>query len=211
MLKTVTFAAAAFVSAIVIAGPAAAQTAASSSSWIGGKMDTSLYIGGNVGQSRFRTTCDGVPVSCDDKDVGWRAFAGYQFHRNFAVEAGYFNLGEASANGVIGGAAVSAEGKVRGWELLGVVTFPVWQQLSLFAKAGVARTRVSVSGAVAGFGTVVAARDNSTDFTYGLGAEYALTRNIGARLEWQRYDSVGGDNTDKDDLDLFSLGLLYRF
>jgi hypothetical protein len=45
----------------------------------------------------LRTTCDGVPVSCDGKDKGWRLFAGSQFHRNFAVEAGYFNIGEASS------------------------------------------------------------------------------------------------------------------
>src|SRR5688572_23398817 len=65
--------------------------------WMGGTMDTNFYIGANVGQSRFRSSCDGVPVPCDDKDVAWKAYAGYQFHPNFAVEGGYFNLGNTSA------------------------------------------------------------------------------------------------------------------
>ena len=192
--------------AVSAAVPAYAQGAPGP--WMGGRMDTSLYLGGNVGQSRFRTACDDVAVSCDDKDTGWRAYVGYQFHPNFAIEAGHFNLGEASASG--GG--LSATAKVRGWEAVGVAMIPVWQQqLSLFAKAGVARTRVSIDGAVAGFGTVISAKENSTDFTFGLGALYLFTRNFGARLEWQRYDDVGGDATGKDDLDLFSIGLMYRF
>jgi OOP family OmpA-OmpF porin len=207
MLKTVTqgFTAALLAFALVAVAPSYGQTARSPGPWMGGRMDTNLYLGANVGQSRFRTSCDDVPASCDDKDVGWRFFAGYQFHRNFAVEGGYFQLGEATASG--GG--ISAEAKVRGLELLGVAIFPVMDQLSLFAKAGVARSRVSVSGS--GFGVAASAKDNSTDFTFGLGAQYLFTRNFGARLEWQRYDAVGGDNTGKDDLDLFSLGVLYRF
>lgn len=151
------------------------------------------------------------PVSCDDKDAGWRLYGGYQFHPNIAVEAGYFNLGKASASGTIGGVSASAEAKVSGWELLGVAMFPVMNQLSLFAKAGVARSRVSASGSVAGFGTVTSAKDRSTDFTFGGGAQYAFAPNIAARLEWQRYDDVGAENTGKDDLDLFSLGVLFKF
>ena len=202
----VTFAAAA-------AAPCYAQSSAPSTSWMGGRMDTNLYIGGNVGQTRFSTSCDGVPVSCDDKDTGGKIFAGYQFHPNFAVEAGHFRLGDATATGIVGGVPVSVEANVRGWELVGVARIPVWQQLSLFGKAGVARSRVSVIGTAAVGGSLftVAAKENSTDFTFGAGAEYAFTRNIAARAEWQRYDSVGGGSTGKDDLDFFSAGLLYRF
>ncbi|HYC45017.1 MAG TPA: outer membrane beta-barrel protein [Burkholderiales bacterium] len=188
--------------AVAGAGPAYAQT---SSTWMGGRMDTSLYIGGNVGQSMYRHTCDSVPVSCDDKDIGWRVFAGWRFHPNFALETGFFHLGEASASGF----GITADAKVRGWELVGVASIPVWQQLSLFAKAGYARSRVSVNGF--GAGLAVSARENSNDFTYGVGAEYAVARNLGARLEWQRYDGVGGSTTGKDDIDLLSLGVLYRF
>ena len=37
------------------------------------------------------------------------------------------------------------------------------------------------------------------------------TPNLGARLEWQRYQSVGGDNTGKENIDVFSIGALYSF
>lgn len=184
--------------ACLSAGPASAQ-------WMGGRMDTNLYIGGNVGQSVFSKTCDNIPVDCDDKDLGWKVFAGYQFHRNIAVEAGYFDLGKASAGGLVGGALVSADAKVRGFELVGVGILPINQAISVFGKLGFSRSRVSVSG------TGGSASENSTDFTFGLGGQYLFTPNLGARLEWQRYDGVGGNTTGKDDIDLFSLGLLYRF
>lgn len=184
--------------ALFAATPGYAQTGG----WMGGRMDTNLYIGANVGQSRFSSSCENVPVSCDDKDTGWKAFAGYRFHRNVAVEAGYFDLGRASA----AGGGVFAEAKVRGWELAGLAIFPVVDRLDVYARLGMARSRVSVS-ATTGFGV----SDNSTDVTYGLGAQYSLARNLGVRAEWQRYDSVGGDNTGKDDIDLFSVGVLFKF
>jgi len=174
---------------------------AQSGGWMGGRMDTNLYLGANAGQSRFSKSCDNVPVSCDDKDTGWKAFAGYRFHPNVAVEAGYFDLGRASA----GGGGVFAEAKVRGWELTGLAIFPVVDRFDVYARLGVSRSRVSISG------TGGSVSDNSTDVTFGLGAQYSLARNLGIRAEWQRYDGIGGDNTGKDDLDLFSIGVLFKF
>lgn len=186
--------------------------AQSRSGWIG-RMDTNLYIGGNVGQAQYRTSCDNVPVSCDDNDLGWRAFAGWQFHRNFAIEGGYFDLGKAEARGFVGAVEANAGAKVHGWELLAVGLLPLNPQFSLFAKAGVARTRVNVSGSAALGSTTLStsSSDTSTDFTFGVGAQYLFTPHLGARLEWQRYNDVGGGNTGKDDIDLFSGGLMYRF
>lgn len=215
MFKVLQHGSLAIVAALVVgaATPSHAQSGRGPTGWMGGTLDTNLYIGGNVGQARYRNACEGAGIPCDEKDTGFRVFAGYKFHRNLAVETGYFDLGKASASGAIGGGVVSAELKARGWELLGVMTVPVWQQLSLLAKAGVARTRLSATGtaAVGGVAFAASAKENSTDFTYGLGVEYAFTPNIGARLEWQRYDGVGGDTTGKGDIDLFSAGLLYRF
>ena len=43
-----------------------------------------------------------------------------------------------------------------------------------------------------------------------LGAELRLGP-LGVRAEWQRYANVGGASTGEDDLDVFSLGVLFRF
>src|SRR3954467_10471470 len=61
---------------------------------------SSAYVGGSIGQSKFKDACSGNPpgVSCDDKDTAWRIFGGYQFSPNFAAELGYHDLGEAKAS-----------------------------------------------------------------------------------------------------------------
>ena len=45
------------------------------------------YIGGALGQSKFKGDC-GIP-NCDTKDTSFRLFGGYQFTPNIAAELGY--------------------------------------------------------------------------------------------------------------------------
>ncbi len=66
------------------------------------------YLGGNIGQSRSHFDEAGITrslqgptltttsITSDDKDVGYKLFLGYQFHRDFALEGGYFDLGKFS-------------------------------------------------------------------------------------------------------------------
>ena len=178
-----------------------------------GRIDTSLYLGGAVGATHFRSSCNDVTVSCDDKDTGWKLFAGWQFARNFAIEGGYTDLGKVTANGLVGGVAVDAEGKARLFEIVAVALFPIYREFSIYGKIGGyrAKTDVSVTGAVPGFRQTISANDHNTDVTFGAGVKYSFTPNLGARLEWQRYHKVGGDNTGTENIDLFSLGLLYNF
>jgi OmpA-OmpF porin, OOP family len=178
-----------------------------------GRMDTGLYLGGAVGASRFKDGCDNVPVSCDRTDTAWKAFAGYQFTRYIGIEGGYVDMGKITADGVTGGVFVDANAKVRGVELVGVGTYPINDKFAVYGKLGAIRSRVSVSatGVVPGFASTVSQSSRSTDFTFGVGARYFLTPNLGARVEWQRYQNVGNSSIGTDDIDVLSLGLLYAF
>ena len=74
--------------------------------------DSGFYAGLSLGQSSMTDACTGLPagVSCDDKDSAWKIFGGYQFSRNFALELGYANLGEAKASG--GGVSAAPDATV---------------------------------------------------------------------------------------------------
>src|SRR5256885_17262477 len=78
-------------SAAAFAAPAMAQMRAPSLS--------SAYIGGSLGQSKFKVDCGG----CDTKDTAFRLFGGYQFNRNIAAELGYTDLGKLGGTGGVGG------------------------------------------------------------------------------------------------------------
>lgn len=177
--------------------------------------DAGFYAGIGVGRSELKDACAGITISCDDTDTGWKLFGGYQFNKYLGAELGYVDLGKATASGTILGVAVSATAKAKGWEFLGVGTLPIADKFSVYGKAGLFRWDVDVSatGVVPGFAPVaVGASDKGTDFTYGIGLKYDFTKSIGARVEWQRYKDVGNDaTTGKSDVDLLSLGIVFKF
>lgn len=130
----------------------------------------------------------------DDEESVWRVLGGYQVHRNLAVELGYTDLGDMT----VGGRPAEA----NAWELVGVGLFPLNESFSLLGKLGAYRGEAEGGGL----------RETRTDLTYGLGAEYNMNRNLGLRLEWQRYtDFGGGAFGSRADQDILSLGAIYRF
>jgi OOP family OmpA-OmpF porin len=165
------------------------------------KQDAGFYVGASVGQAKDREFCGDARsvgfTGCDDKEIAWKLHGGYQFNQNLGVELGYVNFGkfEATAPGVTGSV------KARAVELLGIGSFPVWQQFSVYGKFGFFRWDADAE--VAGGGLVLRGGDKGTDLTYGVGASYAFNPNIAVRLDWQRYTDV--------DVNILSLGVLYKF
>ena len=121
-------------------------------------------------------------VASED-DTGFKIFGGYQFHRNVAAELGYGLLFDKGAS------------ERTSLEAVAVGMFPLANQFSIIGKLGLAMLEVEGPGA----------SSDDTELTYGIGVQYDLTRNLGFRLQWQRY------NTDPDDVDFLSIGAVWRF
>jgi OmpA-OmpF porin, OOP family len=160
--------------------------------------DGGFYLGGALGQSRFKEWCDVPLASCEDTDTAWKLLGGYRINRYFAAEATYVDWGEATASNAIGAQALARQ---HSYGLAAVGTLPLAERFELFAKAGFLITEQETeSRNVATPRTV--SRDE-TEFHYGLGAKYAFTRNWALRGEWE--------NTDKLKVELLSIGVEYRF
>lgn len=152
-------------------------------------------------------------IADDDRDTGYKVFGGYQFNKNFAVEGGYFDLGKFNfAATTVPAGTLTGNFRVRGLNLDAVGILPITAQFSAFGRVGVqyAKTRDSFAGT----GAVVVANANrserDTNYKYGLGMQYDFTPSLGMRVEAERYrinDAVQG----KDNIDLVSVGLVYRF
>lgn len=194
--------------AAALAVPAAAQ----------GKDESGIYLGGSLGYSQYKDTCKNLFIPCDDQDAAWRFFGGYQFNRNWALELGYGDFGEAQGTGAIpAGGNATFRTHSYGFDLTGIGNLYLTQRLSLFGRLGAYMGRTTRDIEFTNFPNVHEAKTNS-GFTYGAGLGYNLGR-FGVRAEWQRYDNIGtnqnsgieGGPSGTDQVDVFSLALLFRF
>lgn len=183
------------------------------------------YIGGNIGESRAKIDDDRITdqllgiglassISDDKRDTGYKLFGGYQYNKHFAVEAGYFDLGKFSYTATtVPAGTLNGEIKLSGWNLDAVGMWPMSEKFSAFGRVGMnyaqAKDTFGSTGAVP---TPTDPNPSKTELNYkaGLGIQYDFNKSLGMRLEAERYrinDAVG----NQGDVDLYSIGLVYRF
>lgn len=187
--------------------------------------DSAWYIGGNVGPSKavidderitnslMGSGARSVSIVDDDRDRGFKIYGGYQVNKYIALEGGYFDLGrfDFTATTVPAG-TLNGSIKLRGVNLDLVGTVPITERFSAFGRIGVnhaqARDTFSGTGSVQVLNPNPSKRD--TNLKVGLGVQYAFTDSLAMRAEVERYrinDAVG----NKGDVDLVSVGLVYKF
>jgi OOP family OmpA-OmpF porin len=189
-----------------------------------------FYFGGNVGPSMTSVNTAGIDASvratglvtnstttADETETGYKLYGGYRFHPNFAVEAGYFNLGTFGFTTLTTGPAATLSGRAKSdngfnVDLVGFIS--VSEELSWFARIGVQTSKTSVS--LVGIGPAgtasISTSETATNFKFGSGFEYFFSKNIGVRAEYERYRVPGGiSDGNKVELDLLSAGVVVRF
>lgn len=187
--------------------------------------DATWYAGANVGQSRAKIDDARISASLlgsgfasttiadDDSSTGFKLFGGYQFNRNFALEGGYFDLGKFGFRATtVPAGTLDGRIRLRGVNLDLVGRLPVTDKFSVFGRVGVnyadARDNFSGTGAVRVLDPNP--RKHDANVKFGVGLQYDFTEALSMRAEAERYrinDAVG----NKGDVDLFSVGLVYRF
>lgn len=166
--------------------------------------DAGFYGGLGLGRSATDLEAGSLGAVTDERDGAWKAFGGYQFNRIFAIEAGYYDLGRASAASTAGSATFDS----TALQVSAVGTLPLTSQLGLLGKVGVARTDTDVIGTV---GAPFSTSDKETNPSYGLGLRYDATKTFGLRGEWERFQIGGAGIAGKSDVDLFTISGIYRF
>jgi opacity protein-like surface antigen len=169
----------------------------------------------------------------DDKDNAWKAFAGYRLNPILAVELNYADLGKHTlVTSLAGGdppqpAAIAIERKVSGFGADLLVSAPLGPRVSMFGRAGAFRTDLKATASLSGNivftngapgETSRSTKQHETVFRYGVGADLALWRNGGLRLEWERYNKIGkafcvgcSGTTGEADTDVVSIGAVFHF
>jgi OOP family OmpA-OmpF porin len=166
-----------------------------------------FYIGGSVGRSDADDS-NAVPDlitsgSADGTDTGFKIFGGYQFNPYFGLELAWVDLGTAKYSGSFAGFPVTGGTvKTQGFNFSAVGTYPFGSGFAVFGKIGAFAWESKQNDVTAGI--PFSNKENGGDVSFGIGASYDITKNIGIRAEWERFKAVG-------DIDLLSVGLVYKF
>lgn len=168
--------------------------------------DIGWYVGGSLGQTKFKEWCTGsapgvIITSCEDSDTGMKALGGYQFNRHFALEGTIIYWGEASATASTSNVRrATIENSSVGGAAVGIL--PLGERSELFGKLGFVRTSQELTRSLATGGSVAIDGDD-TETHYGIGVKFKLTPQLRLRAEWER--------TDKLEVEMLSIGVEYRF
>lgn len=182
------------------------------------------YVGANFGRSAATIDDERITSSLlargftttsivdDDRDTGYKVFGGYRINRNFAIEGGYFNLGQFGYTATTEPpGTLIGDIKLQGVNLDVLGILPFTEKFSAFARVGVIYAEAKDTFAGTGFVNVLDPNPSkrNTNYKFGVGLQYDFTEKVGMRAEVERYridDAVG----NKGDIDLASIGLVVR-
>jgi OOP family OmpA-OmpF porin len=187
--------------------------------------ETGWYGGASIGQTSAKVDRGRVisqlqgsgftTVSMNDsnRDSGNKVFAGYRVSKNFALEGGYFDLGRFGFNSItLPAGTFNGNIKIKGVNLDAIGMLSITEQLSVFGRFGLnyAQVRDSFTSTGGVVLTNLSPGINKINYKFGSGFQFAFTKALSVRAEVERYridDAVG----NKGDIDMFSLGMIYRF
>jgi OmpA-OmpF porin, OOP family len=146
-------------------------------------------FGINAGGAKYDRDCSG---SCDDKDTGFKVYAGGKFRDWLGLEVSYLDLGSAQFNGT--------SEHARGLNVSAVLGIPLGGSSSIFAKGGATYGRLTFGGD----------RETGWEPSVGLGAAIGINRNWQVRVDWDRlrFEAPG---SGKDNVNMVSAGLQFRY
>lgn len=177
--------------------------------------ESGIYVGaqGGWGITHWKDVNSDDDSSIDN-DNGFvaRGFLGFDINRYFALEAGYtyfFNRAKIKS-----GSTESFKIDTSAIDLMFKGKLPVVDNFDLYAKLGASYLMSNVKKSFDGNDpTGLDGKHNNFNVAYGAGADYYITPNVIANVEWLRFNG----NLKQDVkhyqpyTDAFLLGLRYKF
>ncbi len=183
------------------------------------------YAGAGVGRSDVKRASSWTQVTganllarglvsstvIESHGTAWKLFGGYQFNENLAVEGGYHDLGRLKGLTVITAPASTLAGR---WDAYAasvavVGSYPVVNRFAVFAKGGLALSRLTVDVPAPALYSPSATRVQPL---LGVGVKFDFMKSFGVRGEFERFNNVGdGSTTGQSAVNVWSVSAQYRF
>ena len=160
-------------------------------------------------------------VTSEEGSFAYKAFFGYRFHPNFALEGYYANFGsfwfQRNFTSPFGGTA-KADVDSSGWGIDALGIFPLPRNWSLFSRLGgfysTTKTTYTSTGTVTfAPGTNLHPERKEWNFKVGFGGQYDINRNLAVRAEIETYFDIGNNQTTGGEVNItmLSISMVGRF
>lgn len=155
----------------------------------------------------WATFDNAISGSAHGNQTTWKGYLGYDFNQYLAVEGGYAHLGKSSNNY---GSVASTHSNKSALFVAVKGTLPLSERFDLFGKIGPSYNMIDQSVTV--LGTPIGTNDSKRmAVMYGVGAEFAATKQLGVRVEYEHFGKFGGNNSFSTRTSLWSTGVNYKF
>jgi OOP family OmpA-OmpF porin len=155
----------------------------------------------------------GLTSSDKGKSTQWRLQGGYRFNPNFALEAGYMDLGKSKYTASYNQGAASGELKSGGIDVAALGILPLSDSFSIFGKAGIIGAKTDSKLTATGLSS---SSWKSTTHEIlplvGVGATYKLSQNFDLRADYDYVSGIGkSSKTGVMKSNMISVGVAYNF
>jgi OOP family OmpA-OmpF porin len=167
----------------------------------------SAYVGASVVAGQYEYNVPNA-VSGDNKSgtkAAGKVFAGYNFDKTWAVEAGYTDYGSQSYSYLSRGGSGSIHTDSTAFYVAGKATMPINDRVSVYGKLGAIENRDKIRGVgnASGLRNVI-----RTNLYAAVGAEYAINTKVSLLAE---YEHNGKSANQGRESGAVSLGARYSF
>lgn len=179
------------------------------------------YVGAGLGDSILRTPnvnkTPGVSTSQSRGGLGGRVFAGYNFTKNFGLEAALAAYASSTAKASMAKMNISQKDSLNALSLVGKGYLPLGDTgLNAYVLGGLAEVRneLRTTGNAIPSSQTGTTTTDSLRPTYGVGMSYDLPNQMVTSLELSRIQGKGNMRTSKSAIpnaDMISLNLGYNF
>jgi|SRR5882672_910261 len=167
-----------------------------------------FYVGGSLGRAQAKEDAcflGTTTFSCDRTGkVAWSGFVSVMMNKHFGIEGGYHDLGTLVEQSDPTPTRATVKTKLS--EVVFIAAYPV-DRFSFYAKGGGYYARSTLTSDF-----LPPAQSKARQWTYGGGVAWDVFRHSGLRLEYQRYNNIGGAEVGfHTDVELVSLGAYFKF
>jgi OOP family OmpA-OmpF porin len=159
------------------------------------------YIGASVGSSAQKYSAEGSSDTVNE--TSYKVFGGYNFTKNYGVEAGFVDFGD--ADGSVDG--ISATLKPTSFYIAATATYPIAPQLFVTGKLGVATNHTKLEVPYAGYSD----SENKTTAVIGIGLAYQFTKNVSGVVDYEYFGKARDEEIVSVKLSTVTVGVRYAF